>query len=109
RAAAHSTSDDPARYRPRDEYQSWPLGDPVERLKQHLIALGEWSEERHQSLSEELDAQVVASWKEALSYGTMNEGPRLDRDLMFEDVFKQIPEHLRRQRELLRAEIAATT
>ncbi len=109
RAAAHSTSDDPARYRPRDEYQSWPLGDPVERLKQHLIALGEWSEERHQSLSAELDAQVIASWKEAISYGTMNEGPRLDRDLMFEDVFKQIPEHLRRQRELLRAEIAATT
>jgi 2-oxoisovalerate dehydrogenase E1 component alpha subunit len=109
RAAAHSTSDDPARYRPRDEYQLWPLGDPVERLKQHLIALGEWSEERHRALSEELDAQVLASWKEALSYGTMNEGPRLDRDLMFEDVFKQIPEHLRRQRELLRAEIAATT
>jgi 2-oxoisovalerate dehydrogenase E1 component alpha subunit len=108
RAAAHSTSDDPARYRPRDEYQSWPLGDPVERLKQHLIVLGEWSEERHQSLTEELDAQVVAAWKEALSYGTMNDGPRLDRDLMFEDVFKEIPEHLRRQRELLRAEIAAT-
>jgi len=108
RAAAHSTSDDPARYRPRDEYQSWPLGDPVERLKQHLIVLGEWSEERHQSLTEELDAHVAAAWKEALSYGTMNDGPRLDRDLMFEDVFKEIPEHLRRQRELLRAEIAAT-
>jgi len=107
RAAAHSTSDDPARYRPRDEYQLWPLGDPVERLKQHLIALGEWSEERHQALSEELDAHVAASWKEALSYGTMNDGPRLDRDLMFEDVFKEIPEHLRRQRELLRAEFAA--
>jgi len=108
RAAAHSTSDDPARYRPRDEYQSWPLGDPVERLKQHLIVLGEWSEERHKSLTEELDAHVAAAWKEALSYGTMNDGPRLDRDLMFEDVFKEIPEHLRRQRELLRAEIAAT-
>jgi len=108
RAAAHSTSDDPARYRPRDEYQLWPLGDPVERLKQHLIVLGEWSEERHKSLTEELDAHVAAAWKEALSYGTMNDGPRLDRDLMFEDVFKEIPEHLRRQRELLRAEIAAT-
>jgi 2-oxoisovalerate dehydrogenase E1 component alpha subunit len=109
RAAAHSTSDDPARYRPRDEYQSWPLGDPVERLKQHLIGLGEWSEERHRTLTEELDAQVIASWKEALTYGTMNDGPRLDRDLMFEDVFKEIPEHLRRQRELLRAEIAASS
>ncbi len=26
---------------------AWPLGDPIERLKAHLIALGEWSEERH--------------------------------------------------------------
>jgi 2-oxoisovalerate dehydrogenase E1 component alpha subunit len=54
----------------------------------------------------ELDAQVAAAWKEALSYGTMNEGPRLDRDLMFEDVFKHMPEHLVRQRDLLRAELA---
>ena len=42
RAAAHSTSDDPSRYRPKDDYEHWPLGDPVERLKQHLIARGEW-------------------------------------------------------------------
>lgn len=105
RAAAHSTSDDPARYRPRNDYELWPLGDPVERLKQHLIALGEWTEAKHQALIAELDAQVVAAWKEALTYGTLNEGPRLDRDLMFEDVFKELPEHLRRERDLLHAEL----
>ncbi|MDP9065062.1 MAG: 3-methyl-2-oxobutanoate dehydrogenase (2-methylpropanoyl-transferring) subunit alpha, partial [Pseudomonadota bacterium] len=43
RAAAHSTSDDPARYRAKNDHEHWPLGDPVERLKQHLIELGEWS------------------------------------------------------------------
>ena len=106
RAAAHSTSDDPARYRPRDEPEHWPLGDPVERLKQHLIGLGEWSDARHRALGEELEDQVAAAWKEALTYGTMTEGPRLNRDLMFEDVFKELPEHLRREREMLRAEIA---
>src|SRR5437762_6268219 len=37
RLAPHSTSDDPSRYRPGDEGQHWPLGDPVLRLKQHLI------------------------------------------------------------------------
>jgi hypothetical protein len=36
--------------------------------------------------------------------GTMTEGPRLDADLMFEDVFKEMPEHLVRQRDLMRAE-----
>jgi 2-oxoisovalerate dehydrogenase E1 component alpha subunit len=108
RAGAHSTSDDPARYRPRDEPEHWPLGDPIARLKGHLIELGEWSDARHQELHGELDAQVGAEWKEALTFGTLNDGPRLDRDLMFEDVFKELPEHLRRQRELLRAELAAS-
>src|SRR6476469_4833953 len=40
RAGAHSTSDDPSRYRPKDEGSVWPLGDPVERLKTHLIRIG---------------------------------------------------------------------
>ena len=106
RRRAHSTSDDPSRYRPKEDYEHWPLGDPVERLKQHLIARGEWSEKQHKELHAELDAQVAAAWKEAVSFGTLNEGPRLDRDLMFEDVYKEFPEHLRRQREQLAEEIS---
>ncbi len=34
----------------------------------------------------------------------MSEGPRLNADLMFEDVFKEMPEHLQKQRALMRAE-----
>jgi 2-oxoisovalerate dehydrogenase E1 component alpha subunit len=50
RAEGHSTSDDPSGYRPAGEAKAWPLGDPIERLKAHLIALGEWDEERHEAL-----------------------------------------------------------
>jgi len=104
RASAHSTSDDPSRYRPKDEYDRWPLGDPIERLKQHLIGLGEWSEDRHAELTKELDEHVVQSWKDAMKFGTLTDGPRLDPDLMFEDVFRELPAHLERQREQLKAE-----
>jgi len=104
RAAAHSTSDDPARYRAKNDQEHWPLGDPILRLKQHLIELGEWSDARHQALTGELEALVASSWKEATSFGTMSEGPRLNADLMFEDVFKEMPEHLKRQQALMRAE-----
>jgi 2-oxoisovalerate dehydrogenase E1 component alpha subunit len=104
RAAAHSTSDDPSRYRAKNDHEHWPLGDPILRLKQHLIALGAWSEADHQALTADIEAQVAASWKEATSFGTMNEGPRLDADLMFEDVFKEMPQHLKRQQALMRAE-----
>ncbi len=60
------------------------------------------------ALIEELDEQVVASWKEAVTYGTLTEPPRLDPHLMFEDVFKEMPEHLRRQDAELRAERAGS-
>jgi len=102
RAGAHSTSDDPARYRPVDEYRSWPLGDPIERLKRHLMVLGEWSEDKHAQLTEELEAAINAAWKEAVSYGTQTEGPRLNTDLMFDDVYKELPPNLLLQRDQLR-------
>ncbi|MGH9135392.1 MAG: thiamine pyrophosphate-dependent enzyme, partial [Ilumatobacteraceae bacterium] len=40
RAGAHSTSDDPSVYRPADEASRWPLGDPIDRLRDHLVKLG---------------------------------------------------------------------
>jgi 2-oxoisovalerate dehydrogenase E1 component alpha subunit len=106
RASAHSTSDDPARYRPKDDYEKWPLGDPLERLKQHLILKGDWSEERHSALSQELDDMISQAWKEAVTFGTLTDGPRLNADQMFEDVFKEVPAHLREQREQLHIEQA---
>ena len=99
RAGAHSTSDDPSRYRPEDEWECWPLGDPVERLKQHLITLSAWSEEEQRALEQELDKQVSDSWREAVSYGTMTEGPRPPAAAMFEQVFKTLPPHLMKQRQ----------
>jgi 2-oxoisovalerate dehydrogenase E1 component alpha subunit len=103
RASAHSTADDPSRYRPREDFQAWPLGDPVTRLCDHLIALGEWSPEQQQALEATLAAQVDASWQEAVHHGTLSDGPRLDADEMFRDVYRIMPEHLRRQREELAA------
>ncbi len=98
RAAAHSTSDDPSGYRPADEEKSWPLGDPIERLKNHLIAIGEWSEEQHEALGVELRAKVKADLKEAESFGTLGTLPDEPRS-MFDDVFKELPWHLVEQRD----------
>jgi len=99
RVASHSTSDNPDAYRDKTEAERWPLGDPVERLKQHLIDLGEWSEEQHQALEAELKDEMTASWKEAVKYGSLEEGPHWPVSAMFEDVFKEMPAHLRKQRQ----------
>jgi len=102
RADAHSTSDDPSKYRPKDDAAAWPLGDPLERLKTHMISEGVWSDEQHATLTDEIDNQLDEAWEEAISFGTMTDGPRLDRNELFEDVFKDMPPHLIRQRDQLR-------
>ncbi|MDE3176119.1 MAG: 3-methyl-2-oxobutanoate dehydrogenase (2-methylpropanoyl-transferring) subunit alpha [Pseudomonadota bacterium] len=101
RAAAHSTSDDPSKYRPKDEWAAWPLGDPVERLKLHLIRTGDWSEERHQQMRAEVDAEVLEAAREAESHGTLHDGPKPNPASMFEDVYEEMPRHLREQRQQL--------
>ena len=42
---------------------------------------------------------VDDAWKEAISFGTMTEPPFLNAQLMFEDVYKEIPDHLKKQRD----------
>jgi len=101
RGGAHSTSDDPSRYRPKDEWDAFPLGDPVERLKQHLVNTGHWSDEQHAALEKEMKETVLAAWKEAVTFGTMTDGPRLDMSVMFDDVYEELPERLKRQRQQL--------
>lgn len=87
RASGHSTSDDPTKYRPADEAEAWPLGDPVERLKAHLIGLDAWDEDRHAALIAELDAEVRAAVKEAEAVGTLGKSKPSVKE-MFEGVFK---------------------
>ena len=40
RMDAHTTSDDPTRYRLADELEEWKLKDPVERVRVHLVREG---------------------------------------------------------------------
>ncbi len=103
RGGAHSTSDDPTRYRPKDEWAAFPLGDPIARLKQHLVTNGYWSDEQHEELQKNLEQEVKEAWKEAVTFGTMTEGPKLGLHEMFDDVYAEIPEHLEQQRKQLLA------
>ena len=99
RAEGHSTSDDPSGYRPATEAQAWPLGDPIERLKAHLIALGEWDEERHAELTKQADTEVRAAQKEAEKLGILSEQGRTNIESMFEDVYAEVPWHIAEQRD----------
>lgn len=97
RAGAHSTSDDPSRYRPSDDDKHFPLGDPIERLKRHLIGLGAWSDEEHERTRKALDDEVAAALKQALQSGSLNDGHIPPLRTMFEDVYQDMPPHLQDQ------------
>ena len=99
RAEGHSTSDDPGQYRSAHERGEWPLGDPIMRLKRHLIALGEWSDAQQEAMDAELIEQVKTATKEAEQNGTLGHGLHHPFHTMFEDVFEELPWHLEEQAE----------
>jgi 2-oxoisovalerate dehydrogenase E1 component alpha subunit len=101
RAEGHSTSDDPSQYRSAQEYGAWPLGDPIVRLKQHLIALGEWDEDRQAAMDQELAEQVRAAQKEAEKNGILGHGLHQPLDTLFEGVYEEMPWHLKEQQQMM--------
>lgn len=88
RAAPHSSSDDPSRYRPAEEAAAWPLGDPIDRLKQYLMNIGEWDEARDQELVESLEAEIRAAIQQGEAVGSLGQSKPPVKE-MFEDVFKE--------------------
>ena len=100
RVGAHSTSDDPSAYRPEDGIRRLAARRSRSmRLKKHLIARGVWSEERHKQAEAEILDTVIAAQKEAESHGTLHAGGKPSARDMFEDVYAEMPPHLRRQRQ----------
>src|SRR5881628_2206909 len=99
RAEGHSTSDDPSGYRPTNEAKAWPLGDPVLRLKHHLMAIGEWDEDRHAAMTAECDAAVRAAQKESEKLGILPEQGKDGVETMFDDVYADVPWNIAEQRD----------
>ncbi|BAV64349.1 3-methyl-2-oxobutanoate dehydrogenase (2-methylpropanoyl-transferring) subunit alpha [Sphingobium cloacae] len=97
RVEGHSTSDDPSAYRSAEESSLWPLGDPIARLKQHCIGLGIWDEDRHAAMDRELAEMVRDAAREAEKNGILGHGLHHPMESMFEDVFEEMPPHLKEQ------------
>jgi 2-oxoisovalerate dehydrogenase E1 component alpha subunit len=98
RADGHSTSDDPSKYRPVSEATHWPLGDPIDKLSTHLDTLGALDRHEQEALAETLEKQVREAGRISEQYGTLSQGSRPPTSSMFDDVYKELPEHLALQR-----------
>ncbi|MBK5264492.1 MAG: 3-methyl-2-oxobutanoate dehydrogenase (2-methylpropanoyl-transferring) subunit alpha [Alphaproteobacteria bacterium] len=108
RVEGHSTSDDPSQYRSVMESEEWPLGDPIKRLKRHLIGLGLWDMERQAAMDLEVAEYVKNCAKEAEKNGILGHGLHQPLETLFEGVFEEMPWHLREQRDQMFAEWEAS-
>ena len=95
RIGAHSTSDDPTRYRSDAEVEVWKKKDPLDRLRKYVVKQGWATDESDKALDEELTKEIAAAVNavEAL--------PPPDRASMFEDVYAEKTWNLREQQEEL--------
>jgi 2-oxoisovalerate dehydrogenase E1 component alpha subunit len=95
RLSGHSTSDDPKAYRKEGEVEQWKLRDPLARVKKHLVSKGAWDDDKQRAL----EARVEGAIKDAVAVAEKIPAPALET--MFEDVFAELPWHLREQQQAL--------
>lgn len=99
RAGAHSTSDEPSKYRPADEPTVWPLGDPIERLRQHLIVEGHLTEQDADDMATVAEEEMRDAEARAEAVGLVHDGKGASAKYMFEGVYAEVPGRLREQRQ----------
>jgi pyruvate dehydrogenase E1 component alpha subunit/2-oxoisovalerate dehydrogenase E1 component alpha subunit len=103
RMGAHSTSDDPTRYRSQEEVDAWGRKDPLDRLRRHLVTLGLASDAGDAALDAEIAAEISAAIDEVEAL------PAPARATLVEDVYAEPPWHLREQLETLQRTQAVPT
>lgn len=97
RMGAHSSSDDPTRYRSNEEVDAWRKKDPLDKLRKAVVARGLIDDARDEALFNEVDNEVKAAIVKVESAANP------PRESVFEDVYGELPWHLREQREELLA------
>jgi pyruvate dehydrogenase E1 component alpha subunit len=97
RIGAHTTADDPTRYRDPAEVEAWQAKDPIARFQKFLIKRDLLSEERAQQIVEELEEEVNEAVRIAEAM------PPMAPDSFFDYTMANLPPRLEEQRaDLLR-------
>lgn len=97
RVGHHSTSDDSLAYRSKQEVEQYERQQsPIGRVYRYLLGERLWSDEREQTFRQEARRQVIEALNEA------ERVKKLPVTSMFDDVYAELPENLRQQRDELR-------
>lgn len=92
RKGAHTTSDDPTKYRSKEEEELWDLTDPLKRLKQYLLTNKLWKEEEELSLLAEYKKEIDRQFSEAENFATYA------WEDIFDYMYTEMPDDLKSQK-----------
>lgn len=92
RLGPHTTTDDPGRYRTKEEEVEWDERDPLDRVRRYLVAQDAWDAEL------ESEALARASAEVELAVARAEGIPEPDAGEAFEAMFEKITPDLTRQR-----------
>jgi pyruvate dehydrogenase E1 component alpha subunit/2-oxoisovalerate dehydrogenase E1 component alpha subunit len=95
RIGAHSTADDPSRYRDEEEVKKWRAKDPLDRLRTYLRNRGVLDDVQEDNLQMKVDQEISEAIKQAEA------APPLSWKTLLEDVYAEDTWNLREQREEL--------
>ncbi|MEZ4709305.1 MAG: thiamine pyrophosphate-dependent enzyme [Caldilineaceae bacterium] len=95
RLGAHSTADDPTKYRTTDELSEWQARDPLLRYRRFLMDRSLLSPNDDELLHEEVDAEIQAAVEELEAL------PPQDPTVLFDYVYAEPTPQLREQRAAL--------
>lgn len=101
RVGHHSTSDDSTAYRKDEEIEIWDtIESPILKLKNYIMKKGWWTEESEleyvQTIRKQILKQINISEKKTKGY----------YGEMFQDVYEEMPEHLKEQLKQLEEHIS---
>ena len=92
RVQGHSSSDDPSVYRDPKEPEVWEQRDPLNRMRTYLKHRGLWDEAWEKDLGERYNQEIT----DALAASDATPPPPVES--MFDDVFEEMPWHIREQK-----------
>ena len=92
RKGAHTTSDDPTKYRTKKEEEEWDKKDPLKRLKAYLIDKKLWSEKEEEKVIVQYKKEVDRQFEEAENY------PKYLLEDVFQFMYDEMPEDLKKQK-----------
>jgi pyruvate dehydrogenase E1 component alpha subunit len=97
RFGPHTTADDPTKYRPEEEVETWKPLDPLVRLRYYLKGKGLWDEGVEKKLTEEAQKEIDQAVKDAEAV------PAPEVDEIFKYVFAEMTQPQEEQLEYLKS------